>query len=101
MAGNKNNGDLDLGLRKFRLKIQATHARQSDIKNKTAGAIWPLRCEEFRCGREGMDLQSYGSNEVADCSTQRGIVINDENSRHGIRTFGFHSRAVSCRSAIH
>src|ERR1051326_391710 len=78
MSGNKNDGNMNVGLEQFLLEIQAAHTRQSNVKHQTAGSIHPLAAQKLLRGTEQLHLQTHRCQQVLERFTNAGVVINNK-----------------------
>jgi hypothetical protein len=59
MPGHKNDGNVNIGLGQFGLKIEPAQARQSDVKNEATRTLGLLVLQKFGRRRERLHLQAY------------------------------------------
>src|SRR5690349_16807160 len=79
VARDKNDGNLDLLLGDFGLKIKPTQAGESNIQNEATHLIGKLVLEKNRCRTEGFTPQSDGLEEAPQSLADIHIVIHDVN----------------------
>src|SRR6202795_590983 len=80
----KDDRNMNVSLGQLVLEIEPTDPWQPDVEDETTGCIRTLAYQELLCGPEQLDLQTYRSDEALDRTTNRGIVIDNENDGCGL-----------------
>src|ERR1700722_9617441 len=83
MRSDENDRNLNIGFGELALQSESADPRQPDIEDEATGHVWKIACEELLCGSERLHLQTYGSDEALDRTTNRGIVVHNENDGIG------------------
>ncbi len=83
MRSDENDRNLNIGFGELALQSESADSRQPDIEDEATGHVRKLACEELLRGSEQLHLQAYRSDEALDRTTNRGIVIDNENDGLG------------------
>src|ERR1700679_442489 len=85
MAGNKDDGDVDVGLGQVTLNLEPAHIRQPHVEHHACRPLRTLAAEKLVRRSECLNPQAYGRNELLNGVTDRLIVVNHKYNRTRIR----------------